>query len=284
MAKIFRRTILYLLLVAMGVGGVFYWRAVHSQDAAAQSLAQRNIELEAQKRKLEAQKIKLETTVTRLTAENRVAEVIVEDQQVMPCSGRPADGAFGNILPPATLPAQCVRTTLLFVERARDGTMLPPRRFLINGSVAHIDALVIKFERGFIAENDSLRGHSVALFCRVYGEDQSPRDGLPIDAPGAVPDAYNDKKLSAEQRVFEAGLWKDFWRLADDKQFRVARGVRVADGQDVWGPFLPDHLYTITLGSDGSLSLVSEPMPAIYAEALRKQRSGRDAGTASIEK
>src|SRR2546423_826833 len=90
-----------------------------------------------------------------------------------------------------------------------------------------------------------------------------------IDEPGRIPDIYR----GADPRIapFEQQLWNDFWRLYDDENFRAEKGVRASSGQGVWGPFERDKLYTITLESDGGLSLTSSPLKAIYREALRQK-------------
>ena len=112
----------------------------------------------------------LQAIVQRLSSERRVADVLVTDQT------RAATGEL--------------RTTLLFVEYDRHGDPLPARRFVIDGQVIHIDALVVKFDGKFVQENDSLRGHSVALFTRMYGEHQFPDGAEQIDQPGQIPPAY----------------------------------------------------------------------------------------------
>ena len=164
-----------------------------------------------------------------------------------------------------------LKTTLLFVEYAADGHSLPPKSFTIDGKFAHIDGLLIQFEHNFVKENDPLRGHSIVLFKRIYGDKQSPEQAAAIDAPGEIPDVYR----GAEPRVsaFEQDLWKDFWKLYDDETYRQMKGVRVAMGQGVWGMFDKGKLYTITLQSDGGLTLASEPLKGIYVECC-KERAG----------
>ncbi len=198
--------------------------------------------------KLEEEKRVLSRVVQRLSDEKRVAEVLVTDRNTVNGS---------------------VRTTLLFVEYDKAGSSLPPKSFEIEGKMAHIDALVIKFDRDFIKQGDGLRGHSLALFTRIYGDKQPPESAMAIDAPGKIPDIYR----GADPRIseFETGLWNEFWTLADDPQLRAEKGVRIANGQGVWGPFEPDKLYTITLESDGGLNLVSEPLKGIYREALKRR-------------
>lgn len=226
----------------LAAAGVTWW----DRGGQARAVAR----LEAEKATLVAERAALETVVERLSAERRVAEVLVTDQSTV-----------GGAL----------QTDLLFVEYARDGRPLPPKRFTVTGDVVHVAALVVKFDRAFVRAGDGLRGRSVALFTRLYGEHQSPADGFPIDPPGEVPAAYSgDGRASDPAAAFERSLWRDFWRLADDPAFARSKGVRVAHGQSVFGMFRPGRLYTLALEHDGGLSLASEPLRGIYQEAMRK--------------
>ena len=233
LGKIFSLTL--LLIVASA--GVAYYHHV--------TTASRTIE------KLQDEKRQLEQVVTRLSAEDRVADILVSNQEV-------DDNGVQ-------------RTTLLFVEYDKKGNPLPARSFSIEGDTAHIDALVIKFERGYVAENDALRGKSIALFTKIYGDRQSPANAAMIDSPGKIPEVYR----SAEPRVseFELSLWGDFWRLYEDESYRASKGVRALGGHGLWGPFKPERLYTITLESDGGLNMTSEPLKGIYREALKQRMS-----------
>ena len=246
-AKNIAKIMLLVGMVAGGTAGV--WTYERHQSTAWQIQ-----KLEQQRQKLEEEKHQLETVVQRLSDETRVAEVLVTDQKTV-------EGYL--------------RTTLLFVEYARDGTALTPKTFTIDGATAHIDAMVIKFDRDFVAQNDPLRGHSIALFRRLFGESQSPERGWPIDEPGKIPDIYRGPRESIEQTAklaaFEQDLWQNFWRLAEDKEYRTSKGVRVANGQGIWGPFAPDKLYTLTLDADGGLNLTSEPLKGIYREAMKQR-------------
>ena len=230
---------LSLMLVVASAGVVYYQHAYSTT---------RQIE------KLQDEKHQLEQVVTRLSSEKRVADLLVSRQE---------PNATGEL-----------ETTLLFVEYDKQDNPLPAKSFTFEGDKAHIDALVIRFDRGYIAADDPLRGHSIALFTRIYGEDQTPAQGAMIDTPGKIPEIYR----GADPRVseFELALWKDFWKLYDDPSYRAAKGVRIeggAVGQSVWGPFKPDRLYTITLESAGGLTMTNSPLKGIYREAL-KQRFG----------
>jgi hypothetical protein len=244
----FRTTLKFAVVLAMLVGG-----------SAGLYLYQQHDETAAKLRAAEQRNEYLKTVVTRLTAERRVADVIVTDQTPDPATGK-------------------LRTTLLFVEYARDGSTLPAKRFTIDGNTAHLDAMVVKFAGKFVEENDPLKGHSVALFTRLYGESQAPENAFPIDPPCAAPEVYRSPdKHNADQAAFERELWANFWKLADDATYRNSMGVRVAQGEGIWSPFLPDRLYTVSLESDGGLNLTSEPLKGIYREAMKRSESATTA-------
>jgi hypothetical protein len=188
----------------------------------------------------------LRQVVQRLTIGRRVADVIVTEQ-VGSGSG--------------------MKTTLLFVEYGRYGSALPAKRFTIDGDVAYVEATVVTFDGRFAEQNGPLRGHSVALFTRLYGEHQPPEKGFPIDEPGRIPAVYRGPDPYVPD--FERELWADFWKLADDETYRTEMGVRVARGEGVRTIFQSDRLYTLTLESNGGLNITSSPLKGIYREALK---------------
>ncbi len=225
------------VLVALGVAGIVYYRDHNSQEHRVSELQNENRQLQQ--------------VVSRLTDQRRVAELLVTDQ-------KPINGVM--------------HTTLIFEEYARNGDALPPKYLTILGDEAHLDAMVIKFDHDFIKQNDPLRGHSLALFTRIYGNKQSPDSGPVIDVPGQIPDYYQG--LDPQVGQYELDLWKNFWHLADDPEYRRQKGVRVPQGEGPWWPCVPDKLYTITLEADGGLNVTSEPLKSIYRFALQKKIAG----------
>lgn len=225
-----------LIVLALALG-LYFYRTHHGIEAQLEAAQDRNAELEL--------------IVDRLSAERRVADVLVTEQ---------ARDASGEL-----------RTQLLFVEYDHIGNALPARHFTIDGQVVHIDAQVVKFDGRYVQTNDRLRGRSVALFTRLYGEKTPPAQGQPIDTPGQIPDVYRSSDATVTQ--FETRLWSDFWRLADDPAYRKEMGVRVAEGEGVWRPFVPGYLYTITLENNGGLNITADKVRGIYEEALH-QRAG----------
>ena len=223
-------------LIAVGGVGLFIYR----DHFAAQW------QIKAQERKIKEQ----EAVIDRLTSENRVAEVIVTDQHDV-------NGV--------------TQTTLLFVEYARDGRELLPKVLTVKGKVAHLNALVIKFDDKYVKESDKLRGKSIALFYRVFGDQEKPVDGPRIDEPNRVPDIY--RGVDPQVSEFEQRLWGKFWQLVDDENLRKEEGVRVAQGEGPWGPFEVGRLYTVTLDTNGGLNIRSEMAKGVYREALQRRAS-----------
>ncbi|HZL36542.1 MAG TPA: hypothetical protein VFC78_14580 [Tepidisphaeraceae bacterium] len=230
-------TFLVLLLGALS-GGVYLF---HAHNSTEQSLRR---DLKAEQQRSE----QLKRVVQRLTTERRVADIVVTSQSES---------------------AGILYTGLLFREYARDGSQLPDKRFTIEGKLAHIDAMVIKFDGKFVEDNDPLRGHSIALFTRLYGEKQSPADAFAIDEPGKVPEIYRGAGEQVTQ--FEQGLWANFWKLADDPAYRKSMGVRVAQGEGVWRGFEPGWLYTLTLESNGGVNITPEKIKGIFQEAMKQR-------------
>lgn len=226
--------LLLILIVFAGAGTVayVYWQR-HSADARIA--------------KLEEEKRILKEVISRLTAERRVADLLVTDEKI--------EGP------------DKVRT-LLFVEYGRDGKPLPPRSFTTHGETVHIDAMVVKFDTQFVKEADPLRGSSIALFTKIYGDRTAPTSGADIDPPNAIPDIYRGEDPRVTE--FETDLWKDFWTLARDPAAAKARGVRTLMGQGVWFPYEKGTLYTLTLEANGGLNLAQEPLSDLYKKALNQ--------------
>jgi hypothetical protein len=192
--------------------------------------------------KLQEQKAALAAVISHLTTERRVANLIATNKHI---------GSDG-------IPV----TTLLFDEVARDGSELPARSFTVRGQFIHVDAMVIKFDRENVEADDPLRGRSIVLFTRIFGDHETPASATPIDPPNTVPEVYRDADPTLA--AFELDLWKNFWHLAADPAYAAQQHVRVANGQGVWGMFEPEKLYTLTLEADGGLNLTAQPMQGIY--------------------
>jgi len=231
MLRALAKTAFLVLLLLGGSAGLFFY---YNHNSAQQQIEQ----LQQKTRELEQIRHRLET-------DRRVAKVLVTDQKMI-------DGQM--------------KTTLLFVEYAPDGAELPAKQFTIDGNEVHFDAQIIKFKDEYVERGDPLRGQSIMLFVRVYGADQAPSAGFPIDQPGMIPEIYR----GADPRVssFEQDLWANFWKLYNDRDARDARGIRGLHGEGLYGQFNPGHVYTITLRASGDGTINEEPLDPMYKQAL----------------
>jgi hypothetical protein len=224
------------VLGLVGVAGILLYKV---QTDHQRSLAERDAKIEAQRQ-----------IIGRLGAETRVADIVVTQQE------RKADGKL--------------HTELLFQEYDRSGKELPPRLVNVVGDVIHVDSKVIKFNQSYVEAGEDLRGKSILLFHKIYGDQTAPADGVMLDAPGKTPLIYR----SVDPRVaeFETKLWDNFWTLMTDAAAREKAGVDVAMGDGKWGIFQPDMQYRITIQANGAPILRSSPLPSEIREALKRSR------------
>lgn len=154
-------------------------------------------------------------------------------------------------------------TAVRFVELGQDGDPLaPPTEFVVEGETVYFDAYVLKFEHGLVTEGDAMKGKSLVLFRRAFGEHQEPVEGHPLDegAEGGVPVAYRGDDPPSEAEV---ALWSDFWRYANDPQAAAASGVRVAQGEAPSMRMLPGKIYDLSVDHAGGLNIVASKVPAV---------------------
>lgn len=165
---------------------------------------------------------------------------------------------------------------LTFVQYA-PGTEQPifRRHMDLPGTEVYVDALVVKFDRPLVEAGDGLRGHSLLLFRRAFGDRQRPVDGVPLWAPdkGPVPRALEVD--AAGQEAFERKVWQTFWRYANDPKAAKKAGIRVAEGQAPHVKVAVGQVYELTLRASGGLdivprlpaALVGTPAPDVHAPA-----------------
>lgn len=223
----------------IGVVGLLFYQQTVEKDRQIKELAA----------EVEAKKI----VISRLGDERRVADLIVTQQT-------PGAGHDGH-----------PSTEVLFQEYDRTGRALPPRFFTVKHDVVHVSGLVIKFEQSYVEAGEDLRGKSILLFDKIYGDHEGREVGQSLDTPGVPPQVYDDPNPRAEK--FERELWGKFWQLANDSSLRKSQGVDVAYGQSVFLQFKPGKRYTVRLQNNGGPLLEESDLPAdIRAAMIRKAR------------
>ena len=184
--------------------------------------------LEQEVNRLEQQKAELRDYARRLSASRRVAQVSVLEQ-------KPDE-------------SDRIRTTIRWQEIGSDGLVGPPLERTVRGRQIYFEALVIKFDTDLVGVGDSERGHSLALFRRIFGEGEAaesvPEFGRQARPPSASQPARHNDEL----------LWNQFWELVDNPALARDYGVRVAQ---IEAPALlvsAGDLLEITLDASGGLN------------------------------
>jgi hypothetical protein len=189
----------------------------------------------------------------RLKAEDLVGDLAVTGQE------RGPDGAMV--------------THLSFVEY-RPGTTdkLIAKTFTVRGEEVYVDALVVHFDDRFVEVGDGLRGRSLLLFRRAFGDQQKPSEGVPLWTSGGgredpVPAGLEQGGAAA---AFERDLWVRFWTLANDPEAAHRAGVRVAQGEAPHVVARPHQIYQLKLRAAGGLELKPRLSQALREEMEHK--------------
>lgn len=221
-------------LLLFGLAGFFGWRTFTEQRREADEARQKLREQQA--------------VIERLTSARRVAQAIVLRRWTE------ADG----------VPRQRVR----FVEVDSTGKELDRKEGVVAGDDVYFDALVLKFDSAKVAEGDPMKGKSLLLFRRMFGDRQKPSEGIKLDESEAdgVPDAY---RTSANPSQVELELWSRFWELANDPKAAAAEGVRNAQGEAPYTRMEEGKLYNLSLDTNGGLNISASDVPSVLMERER---------------
>jgi hypothetical protein len=261
----FRTLLATVLLAAAGVAGWFGYTTFNAKDiearkqaaeltAANEQLASVQARLQTAEEDITAKGLqliekdhqidelnqnidKLETSLTLLKVDQRLARVTVLDQGKDPNSGE----EFSRVE---------------FVELNDEGYPIDtPREFRIRGDVIYIDNWIVKFEDKYVEQADLDRGTSIVLFRRIFGEQQQPIEGFPLDEIGSRPKAYAH---GGKMTDFEKKIWGDFWNIANNESAAKELGIRAAHGQALSMKVQKGKSYKIQLRASDGLSIVPE--------------------------
>ncbi|MCI0361419.1 MAG: hypothetical protein L0211_23295 [Planctomycetaceae bacterium] len=209
-------------------------------QAAGVALQEKDAKIEAQVAEisqLNQQVQKLETSLALLKVDHRVARLACIDQS--------KDESTGKL------------TTLVeFVEINKDGEPIDtPRQFRIPGDTVFVDAWIVEFEDKYVEAADLERGTSLLLFKRLFGNDQKPDDGYPLDEHGAAPKAY---ARGGKMSDFEKSIFNDFWSIANDKDKAAEKGIKANYGSADYLKVEKGKTYTVELRASGGPKIKPE--------------------------
>jgi hypothetical protein len=211
-------------------------RLLKAEAEVAEKLAELT-QKNAQIAKMQEDIDKLQTALHLLKVDHRLARLTVVDQTKDTMGGETS-------------------TLIEFVELNDEGQPIDtPRQFSIRGDVVFIDNWIVKFDDKYVQQADIERGTSLVLFRRIFGEQQQPDKGYPLDAIGSAPRAYaRGGKISD----FERRIWDDFWEIANDPARAEQLGIRAAHGQAVSMKLHKGRSYRVQLRASDGLSIVPE--------------------------
>jgi len=183
----------------------------------------------------------LRQMIERLSADSRVAEVLVTDVQFNPFT-------------------QKHMTTIKFLEYDSKGQPMPPRFFTFTGNIIQFQSLVIRFDDVYIKNADALRGKSAYLFWKAFVLDGKNTQEYVITPINEVPQGY---KIDEPGNAFEEAIWHEFWNYALDAKAASKKGVKNAQIEAPGTKFIPGMLYTIKIEHDGGLRIDAKEIPGI---------------------
>lgn len=265
--NVFFRTVVLLALVL--IAG--WWTVLLRSKLAAseRTLAQRTEELASARSDLAERQAEIQRLGTELAARAaeiaRLEAVVVEKEreiQALALANRLlkvqhriarlevlAQGA------PAEAPER-VRTTVRFTELGADGEPLGAGQELtVEGKMVYVESLVIQFEDRYVEQGDALRGTSLCLFKRLFGEDQKPSEGVALDSAGQQPLVYGGDTTGAD---VHRALWQRFWDYANDPALARELGVRALQGEAPYVEARPGKRYRLELRASGGLVIEAE--------------------------
>lgn len=147
------------------------------------------------------------------------------------------------------------RTRVRFTEYDPAGEPIGEGREIeVDGKLVYLETLVVKFDDSYVEDGDVLRGSSICIFKRLFGEDQKPSEGEPLDAAGVQPLVYTGDNPNPFHRM----LWERFWDYANDPDFSAAQGVRAIHGEAPFMEMRPGKTYRVELRASGGLTIQAE--------------------------
>lgn len=240
--SLLRTLVVLVLLVLVGWWTLLLRGALNEHEAELEEKQEQIVELEGEVRARDAridelgvEIHELETAMRLLKVDHRLARIEVLEL-----------GSRGDAARP---------TRLRFTELDGDGRPLgSPREIEVLGTRVYLESLVIKFEDDYVEGGDFLRGSSICLFRRAFGEHQAPEDGALIES-GRLPRVYAGDD---DPDPFYDQLWERFWDYANDPEAAAEAGVRALHGEAPFMELRAGASYLVELRSSGGLTLRAE--------------------------
>lgn len=186
--------------------------------------------------------------IERLTAESRVAEVIVTDVKRDPKTKK-------------------TYTTIKFLEYDTKLRPLAPEYFTFSGDIIQFQSMVIRFDDFYVKKGHPLKGKSAYLFMKAFMLTDKGAEVYNITRINEIPSGY---KVEGAKNNFERRLWEKFWQYALEPKEAKRIGIKNAQIEAPGTKFIPGMVYTIKLEHDGGLRIDSKPLsPVLKNEKVK---------------
>jgi len=190
----------------------------------------------------------LRQIIQRLSADSRVAEVVVTDVKSDPR-------------------AKKTYTTIKFLEYDSRMKPLAPRYFTFSSDIIQFQSLVIRFEDFYVRSAHPLKGKSAYLFMKAFALNGADTQVFDINKIGEVPSGY---RIDKQASIFEKRLWRRFWKYALQPKAARRAGIKNAQIEAPGTKFVPGLLYTLKIEHDGGLRIDVSEQPAILKQEKNK--------------
>jgi hypothetical protein len=175
----------------------------------------------------------LKKVIERLTADSRVAEVIVSDVK-------------------HDLKNKKTYTTIKFLEYDTKLNPLEPKYFTFSGNIIQFQSMVIRFDDFYVKRGHPLKGKSAYLFMKAFMLTDKGAETFEITKTNEIPSGY---EVADVKNSFEEKLWKKFWEYALDPEKAGKVGIKNAQIEAPGTKFIPGMIYTIKIEHDGGLRI-----------------------------
>ena len=243
------------LVVLGGLVGVVGWWTNHYRE----SLAEHERDIEAREERISALNQELEAQVLELRAVEEKLSVLSEENEELELRNRllRLDHRLARVEVLEQRESEGeVTTSVRFTELGPGGKPAGEAKEVeVRGRFLYLESQVVKFSDEYVESADPLRGTSICLFRRVFGEQQKPMDGPELDSVGASPGVVRGDNVRAAEH---AELWQRFWDYANDPKLAREAGVRAVHGEAPFTELRPGKSYRVELRASGGLSIQPE--------------------------
>lgn len=183
----------------------------------------------------------LKKVIERLTADSRVAEVIVTDVK-------------------RDLKTKKTYTTIKFLEYDTKLNPLEPKYFTFSGNVIQFQSMVVRFDDFYVKKGHPLKGKSAYFFMKAFMLTDKSAETFEITKINEIPSGYEAAEV---KNNFEKKIWQKFWEYALNPKEASKAGIKNAQIEAPGTKFIPGMIYTIKIEHDGGLRIDAKPVTPI---------------------